>query len=356
MNLAAFESLASAWPVHYAGPVDPPAGLADKAVSKARRLAGLPGDFFFFSEARLRRVAEAVDAASRADAHLDFFHGFTPWIMSRPQRPYVAWSDCCFRDYVEIYHDRSSFAARDLARIEAAEAAWLNRAERVLFTSRWAADRTAEAYGLDRARIGVVGIFGEAEAPEHDGYQGGSDFAFISTNFEAKGGPVVLAAFEAVRARRPQATLTIVGAAPLSPVDRPGVRHLGFLHKEIPSEAERLREVLAGARALVLPTRSDITPLLLVEAAYFGCPAVASRRFAIPELVEDGVTGLLLDEPSDPVAVAAAMDAMLTSTDYPAMRSAARRKAAETLSKARFRDRLVGLVGDALASTGTVAA
>ena len=349
MSAAACDALEARHEVAYVGPIDPPVFALEKAVSKALRLSRLGGDFFTFSERRLKAIAGEVDGRARQDAQLDFFHGFTPWIATRPSRPYVAWSDCSFADYIAIFHDRGPFRPEDLVRIEQAEAAWLRGARRVLFSSAWAADRTARAYGLDPARVGQVGIFGELEPPAADAYAGEPAFAFVSTNFTAKGGPVVLEAFRRVRQARPEARLTIVGAAPTGLAGEPGVRYAGFLRKEDPGELAQFRAVLGSARAVVHPTRSDIAPLLLVEAAMFGCPAIASRAFAIPELVADAESGLLLDAPADPTAVAAAMVRMLDEPGYAGMRAAAWRSARELNSKSRFEARLQGFVEEALA-------
>ena len=348
MSAAACDALRRRHEVAYVGPIDPPIVPWQKAISKARRVSGLGGDFFAFSERRLQAIARAVADQARPDAELDFFHGFTPWIATRPRRTYVAWSDCTFADYIEIYHDRRAFRPEDLARIERAEAAWLGGAARVLFSSGWAAARATQAYRLDRARVGEVGIFGELEAPIVDAYAGEPAFAFVSTNFGAKGGPVVLEALRRVRQTHPQAQLTIVGAAPPDLAGEPGVRYAGFLRKEDPDQLAAFRAVLGKARAVVHPTRSDIAPLLLVEAAMFGCPAIASRAFAIPELVADGESGLLLDNPADPAAVAAAMARMLDDPAYAGMRAAAWRRARELNSKDRFEARLLGFVDEAL--------
>jgi glycosyltransferase involved in cell wall biosynthesis len=40
-------------------------------------------------------------------------------------------------------------------------------------------------------------------------------------------------------------------------------------------------------RALVNATRNDICPLLLVEAGYVGCPVISTRKFAIPEIIDN---------------------------------------------------------------------
>ncbi len=275
MNAAACATLARRCALHYAGPIDPPVVAWEKALSKGLRVSGVGGGFAAFSARRLATIAEAVTRHSLPQATLDFFHGFTPWIASRPARPYVAWSDCTFRDYVGLYHDRGRFSADDLARIERAEAAWLRSASQVLFTSHWAAERAISDYRLDAARVGVVGIFGEFEPPEADVYAGEARFTFVSTDFEAKGGPVVLAAFRQLRERHPDARLTIVGT-PADVAGQPGVEHVGYLRKEVAEEHRRFREILAGSLAVVHPTRSDIAPLLLVEAGLFGCPAIAS--------------------------------------------------------------------------------
>lgn len=216
MNAAACAALEQRHQVAYVGPIDPPAVPWQKAVSKALRLSGRGGDFFAYSERRLRTIAREVERRAKAGARLDFFHGFTAWIATRPARPYAAWSDCTFADYIEIFHDRRVFRADDLARIEQAEAQWLRGARRVLFTSEWAAQRATRACGLDPGRVGSVGIFGELEPPPTDVYAGEASFAFVSTDFAAKGGPVVLEAFRRVREARPDVQLTIVGAPPPS--------------------------------------------------------------------------------------------------------------------------------------------
>jgi glycosyltransferase involved in cell wall biosynthesis len=342
MNAAAFDVVSRYDEVNLVGPVNPSSSLAAKVRSKAARLAGLGGDFFAFSEARLDAIARAVREASRPEARLDFFHGFTPWVWTAPPRPYMAWSDCTFRDYMNIYHRRADYDRRDLERIERAEAEWLGKARQVAFTSRWAAERARDAYGLEADRIAVVGIFGEIEPPSVDAYDGLETFLFVSTNFEAKGGRVALQALRMVQEGRPEAGLVVIGDCPPDVQTAPGVTVTGYLRKEDPDEYARFRELLSRARAVVHPTRSDIAPLLLVEAAYFGCPAISSRRFAIPELVEDAVSGVLLDDPEDPVSVASAMTRILEDDDaYGAMRAAAWRASRERHSKAAFETRLL---------------
>jgi glycosyltransferase involved in cell wall biosynthesis len=344
MNVAAFSALSESEAVNYVGPINPPVIARQKAWSKLGRVIGMRGSFFFFSEERLNAIAHEVHSKCQAEARLDFFHGFTPWIATRPERPYLAWSDCTFHDYVDIYHRRDEFITGDLKRIENAEATWLRRADRVLFTSNWAVERAVRHYSLDARRVASVGIFGETEMPERDVYAGRQEFAFVSTNFEAKGGRIVLAAFRVVRNRYPDASLVIVGDRPPRHMLGPGVRVAGFLRKEVPHEYQQFREILAGARAIVSATSSDICPLLFVEAGYSGCPVISTRKFAIPEIVDDGRTGLLLDDLPNPDSLARAMSRLLEMTDdYQQMRAAAWAKARSIHSREKFEERLCSL-------------
>jgi len=353
MNAAAFSAIGRLEPLCYAGPINPPVILGQKILSKFRRLAGSQGSFSFFSERRLNQIASEVRSKSRVDARLDFFHGFTPWILTQTERPYTAWSDCTFHDYIDIFHCREQFSSDDLDRIEQSEAAWLKNARYVLFTSRWAADRAISHYALDECRVGSVGIFGEIETAPRDAYVGGKEFAFVSTNFQAKGGPIVLSAFREVRKVHPDASLIIVGDPPSNVAAEPGVSFAGFLRKEVPEEYQRLVQILGRARALVHPTKRDIAPLLLVEAGYLGCPVISSRKFGIPEWVEDGRTGLLLDDPSQPALVASAMFWMLESADeYRKMREAAWCNTRALHSKQEFEERLLGFVREGFAVEG----
>jgi glycosyltransferase involved in cell wall biosynthesis len=342
MNVAAFETVRKVVPAHYVGPVNPPVLIRERVFSKLLRTIGLRGSFYFFSQQRLTAIAAEVHRKCDVSAKLDFFHGFTPWILTKPERRYIAWSDCTFHDYINIYHRPERFGNEDIARVERKEAAWLKRAARVLFTSDWAAERAISHYALDERQVASVGIFGEIEEPTHDAYAGAKEFVFVSTDFRAKGGDIVMSAFRDLRKHWPDASLVVIGDRPVKASAEPGVSYVGFLRKEVPGEYQEFKQYMSRARALVNATKSDTAPVLIIEAGYFGCPVISSRKYAIPELVDYGQSGILLDDPSSPRAVTQAMDWMLRHEDkYLEMRRAARKKAHSQHSRRRFEERLL---------------
>jgi glycosyltransferase involved in cell wall biosynthesis len=95
----------------------------------------------------------------------------------------------------------------------------------------------------------------------------------------------------------------------------------------------------------VHPTCSDIAPLTIVEAGYFGCPVISTQHFAIPEQVEHQATGLLIENVSGPSVLADAMAWMIDKEEeYMQMRKRARHKACKDHSKAAFGERMRALV------------
>jgi glycosyltransferase involved in cell wall biosynthesis len=85
----------------------------------------------------------------------------------------------------------------------------------------------------------------------------------------------------------------------------------------------RKRVLLARARALVVPSLIDATSsLAAMEALACGTPVIAMRRGALPEIVEHGVTGFLVDGFLDMVDAIARADTI--SAD--ACRAAAERR------------------------------
>ena len=64
----------------------------------------------------------------------------------------------------------------------------------------------------------------------------------------------------------------------------------------------------ASADLLLLTSRTEATPGVLIEAGMAGLPVVAARVGAVPEIVDNEVTGLLVDS-DRPADFAAAVEA-----------------------------------------------
>ncbi len=132
-------------------------------------------------------------------------------------------------------------------------------------------------------------------------------FLFIGGDFERKGGSDVLSAFSVVQAAIPQARLKIIGPEknPV-PDPTPGVEFLGYMSRATPEGETRFRTELSAATIFVMPSLREPLGNIYLEAMAFGLPCIGARVNAIPEIIDHGSTGLLV-EPGDAVAVADAM-------------------------------------------------
>ena len=113
------------------------------------------------------------------------------------------------------------------------------------------------------------------------------------------------------------AQVLLVGDGPERPAlereaERLGVN--GRLHFVGFLAHERLPAVMSHADLLVLPSLYEELGTVLLEAMQAGLPIVASKTGGIPDVIEDGVNGMLVP-PGDPKAIALAIDRLLANRD-----------------------------------------
>ena len=84
-----------------------------------------------------------------------------------------------------------------------------------------------------------------------------------------------------------------------------------------------------AADLLLLTSRTEATPGVLIEAGMAGLPVVAARVGAVPEIVDDEVTGLLVDS-DRPADFAAAVERLIGAPDFAHQLGKAARQRCET--------------------------
>jgi glycosyltransferase involved in cell wall biosynthesis len=105
---------------------------------------------------------------------------------------------------------------------------------------------------------------------------------------------------------------------------RPWCEHHGFVDRE------KLQGWLRESTLLALPSLEDNCPMTVLEAAAAGVPVVAANVGGVPDLVEDGKTGLLCD-PLDAASMRGAVEKILAQPEL------GRELAAEARRQARER-------------------
>lgn len=116
----------------------------------------------------------------------------------------------------------------------------------------------------------------------------------------------LLEAARVVIAARPDVRFLLVGDGPLrSTLEAQVARGLGGKVIFAGSRSD-IPDVLAATDVFALSSLWEGLPLTLIEALAAGCPVVATNVGGVPQVIRDGVTGLLVP-PANPAALAAAI-------------------------------------------------
>jgi glycosyltransferase involved in cell wall biosynthesis len=201
------------------------------------------------------------------------------------------------------------------------ERANVHRADRVVVPSRYSAAVAAEVYGIPLARIAVVpepidlGAWRRRFATAERRGSTRPTVLSVARMYPRKRLDDLLRAAVVLRERIPGLHVRIVGEGPMS--DR-----LRRLHDDLALDdtvvflgevsRARLSVEYVGADCFCLPTIQEGFGLVFAEAMAAGLPVVACRAAAVPEIVADGRTGLLVS-PERPDELATALETVLTN-------------------------------------------
>lgn len=232
--------------------------------------------------------------------------------------------------YADNTHHLTAQAWAAWSPFSGVERAWRLRWERhayhqalhIFAVGQAVAESLVSFYGVPAERVSVVGGGVNFERlPELDDAPREPVVLFVGKDYWRKGGDRLVEAFRVVRAFVPAARLQIVGnqEAP----DEPGVEVLGMIR-----DRQRLAELYARASVFCLPSRFEPYGFSFLEAMAYGLPCIGTTTGAVPEVIVEGRTGLLVLA-DDSAALAAALLRLLKDPTYAASLGAAGRQRVE---------------------------
>jgi glycosyltransferase involved in cell wall biosynthesis len=207
------------------------------------------------------------------------------------------------------------------------ERASLHRADAWCSASEYVARRTAALFGLTTAPGAI--LYNPVELPPLPAVRperSPSRIVFTGTLTPKKGVQSLVQAWNAVNAARPDAELHLYGKdgvtesgesmtaalrRALSPAAVPSVTFHGHVARET------IFDAVSTARGAAFPSHAEAFGIAPFEAMARGCPTIYTTRQPGPELVQDGVDGLLVD-PDRPDLIAEALLRILVDDDLAA--------------------------------------
>jgi glycosyltransferase involved in cell wall biosynthesis len=198
----------------------------------------------------------------------------------------------------------TQYTERALDAFEEAERQSLDGVAHVFTFGAYVRDNLIDHYGLAPDRVTAVGSGMGAIQPWHEA----KDFAqprllFVAKHlFQAKGGVLLLEAFRIARRRRSDLVLTIVGD-PRSRAFVPDAAGIEF-RDHLPWD--ELQRLYRESTLLVQPMLNDPWGQVYLEAMVSRTPVMGLARNGLPELVDGGRHGFLVDR-ADPESLAEAI-------------------------------------------------
>jgi glycosyltransferase involved in cell wall biosynthesis len=241
---------------------------------------------------RSRRSEEKLaQLAVRPDLIFHVFGMFSP-VWNRIDLPYVMYLDYTLALAAENYpvwapSQRRGRRERWLMH----ERQTYLRAATLFTMSECAKKSLVRDYAIPTERVHVVGASGMFKRPNAARKAFGTQqILFNGTDFDRKGGALVIEAFRNLRRTMPSARLVVLGQVKLPRV--PGIEHAGFV-----SSPERLERIFQDTDLVVAPGQCDPFPSFVIEAMNYGIPCIVSDRDGMPEIVDNGLNGVVLRRP-----------------------------------------------------------
>jgi glycosyltransferase involved in cell wall biosynthesis len=283
------------------------------------------------------------------------------------ERPVVTFHDAPYTQLMGLYDDYARMIEaqkRDMWTLDRAAAA---RADVIVYASDWAARWAIERLGAAPEKVRVI-PFGanieplpadEVDAVLDQRLQGPPRILFIGADWQRKGGPLVLRAFELLKARLPELELHLVGRIPIAADELPaGAHNHGFLSLGDPAQRARRDWLYRSCSVLAVPSEAEALGIVFCEAAALAMPPIGRAVGGIPTVIDDNVNGRLVSPAATPDELAATIEAVIASpAEYRRLARAAYRHYAERLNWRRFnadlRDAVLSVLDGSSGATGS---
>ncbi len=273
------------------------------------------------SRARRRGALDALFYHTQVTALLAPLHGDLPTVISLDATPIN------YDSVGSMYGHRAGGPLEGL-KWHANRRAFAGAAALVAWCA-WARDSLVRDYGVPDARVIVIppGV-DLARWPLRSGSERVRAstgrlprLLFVGGDFTRKGGDVLLECFRGGLDERCE--LHVVTQSRVAP------GHNLYVYHNVTPNSDTLLRLYADADLFVFPSLADCAPLAVPEAMAAALPVISTRVGAIPEMVAEGETGLLVP-PGDVAALRAAIETLLDRPERRGQMGDVARRVAET--------------------------
>jgi glycosyltransferase involved in cell wall biosynthesis len=213
--------------------------------------------------------------------------------------PYVIYTDNTMALTQRLYPDGAPLTPGSARWWTEFEAHVCRNARAVYTFSEFARRSVVEDYGCEPDRVLAAGL-NQGITSLEEKMERVPRALFVGVDFIRKGGAVLLDAWPSVRRQVADAELVIAGPKRQPRRRLPeGVTWVGRVDRSA------LAELYRSASVFVLPSLFEPWGHVFLEAMGYGLPCIGTSCCAMPEIIDDGITGMLVPRfESEPLAAA----------------------------------------------------
>ncbi len=273
--------------------------------------------------------------------------------LHKPSLPLFMFADAPWLAWKNSYRQFESMpiAGRRFAKREGLASKQWNG---VVFGSDWAVEQAKQLYSIERNKIHAVQL-GANWTPKLSREnilqritQRSSDvleLLYVGKDWERKGGPLAVQVAESIHERGIKVRLHIVGCRPAIAGARDYILIHGVLRQDQEAERNTMQDLFLSSHFLIVPTMAECFGVVFAEAQAFGLPPVSRAIHALPSVVLDGKTGLLMEDSASASQYAERILQVFSSkTAYEKLAAAARDFYESNLNWDAWADRVVQLM------------
>lgn len=180
-----------------------------------------------------------------------------------------------------------------------------DKCRHIICASQYCADSLVKDYNIDQNNVSVIPYGANIEEteftfqPRKIDKKGIIKFLFVGRQWFRKGGNIAVNICDELKKAEYNIELNVIGCDVPVEFKRNYINNFSYLDKNIEEQNKKLTDLYRDAHFFIVPTQAEFFGIVFSEAAYYGLPVISCKVGALPEIVIDCQTGILMDKEPD---------------------------------------------------------
>lgn len=220
----------------------------------------------------------------------------------RSTTPAVLSSDACFPAMVDYYPQFRNLTKGAIMQGVAAERQAIQNAEIILYSSGWALESAADAYGNQvREKSHMIPYGANVDICHNSSivetrnvHDRAIRILFVASSWDRKGGPLAYKTAKLLNERGINTTLVVCGQKPPKRFcSAEFLEYVGFLDKNNLIQKQMIDNLYMSSDFFMLPTRFECAGIVFCEASAFALPILTSSTGGVETYAKHGMNAIV---------------------------------------------------------------